>query len=89
MRAIITVVGDDRVGIIARVSNCLADRGVNILDISQTTMQGMFTMIMLVETGSLSKEANLLSDELEAIGAEMGLSIHMQKEDLFHSMHRI
>ena len=89
MKAIISVVGKDTVGIIARVSTLLAENGVNILDISQTTMQGMFTMMMLADL-SASKVANrVLTDQLEALGKEMNLSIRLQKEDLFESMHRI
>lgn len=87
MKAVITVVGIDKVGIIANVSNVLAQNSVNILDISQTTMQNMFTMIMLVETKST--DLNILSESLNSIGEDMGLSIHVQNEELFNSMHRI
>ena len=87
MRAVITVVGRDKVGIIARVSNVLSDTGVNILDISQTIMQDMFTMIMLVDTGSCA--CSELSEQLSGIGEKMGLDIRLQHEDIFKSMHRI
>ena len=89
MKAIITVVGNDTVGIIARVSTLLAENHVNILDISQTTMRGMFTMMMLVDLSEASVENHVLTQKLEKLGGEMGLSIRMQKEDLFNSMHRI
>lgn len=89
MKAIITVVGNDTVGIIARVSTLLAENRVNILDISQTTMRGMFTMMMLVDLSEASVENHVLNKQLEELGGEMGLSIRMQKEDLFNSMHRI
>lgn len=87
MKAVVTVVGKDRVGIIAKVSSLFCDNNVNILDISQTIMQDMFTMIMLVElkTESLKK----VNEELVVLADEMNLSIHLQNEELFNSMHRI
>lgn len=87
MKAVVTVVGKDRVGIIAKVSSLFCDNNVNILDISQTIMQDMFTMIMLVElkTESLKK----VNSEIQALADEMNLSIHLQNEELFNSMHRI
>ncbi len=89
MRAVITVVGRDKVGIIARVSNVLSDTGVNILDISQTIMQDMFTMIMLVDTSKATGDNKVLTEKLNEVEKEMGLSIHIQNEELFNSMHRI
>ena len=87
MKAVVTVVGKDRVGIIARVSSLFCENDVNILDISQTIMQDMFTMIMLVE---LNKDSlKQINDELSALADEMNLSIHLQNEKLFNSMHRI
>ena len=88
MKAVATVIGKDKVGIIAKVSTYFAEKGINILDISQTIMQDMFCMIMLVE---FSKDAKLdvITEELNKLGEEMGLSIHMQREELFESMHRI
>ena len=88
MKAVATVIGKDKVGIIARVSTYFADNGINILDISQTIMQDMFCMIMLVE---FSKDAKLdtITNDLNQLGEELGLSIHMQREELFESMHRI
>ncbi len=87
MKAVVTVVGKDRVGIIARVSSLFCENNVNILDISQTIMQDMFTMIMLVE---LNKDSlKQINDELMALAEEMSLSIHLQNEKLFNSMHRI
>ena len=87
MRAIITVVGEDKVGIIAAVSGLLAEKSVNILDISQTIMQDMFTMIMLVDTGACA--CSELSEQHNAIGEILGLDIRLQHDDLFKSMHRI
>jgi len=89
MRAVITVVGHDKIGIIADVSRVLADNKVNILDISQTIMQDFFTMIMLVDTKEATTSFKALSGMLEGLGQERGLSIHIQHEDLFQSMHRI
>lgn len=89
MRAVITVIGKDRVGIIAAISKILADCGVNILDISQTIMQEIFTMIMLVDVSKNCVSFTQLSDSLEDKGMELGLSIKIQHEDIFNSMHRI
>ncbi len=89
MKAVITVVGKDRTGIIAKVSNYLADQSVNILDISQTIMQDLFTMIMLVDTQESGIGTEALSTGLNKIGEEMSLTIHIQHEGLFTSMHRI
>lgn len=89
MRAVITVLGKDRVGIIAAVSAILADCNVNILDISQTIMQDMFTMIMLVDVSGMKINFSELSEKLQSKGQELGLSITIQHEDVFNSMHRI
>jgi len=89
MRAVLTVIGRDKVGIIAGVSTILADCNVNILDISQTTMQGIFTMIMLVDISQMTITFTDLSDKLDEKGQQLGLSIRIQHEDIFNSMHRI
>ena len=89
MRAVITVVGHDKIGIIAEVSRVLAENKINILDISQTIMQDMFTMIMLVSLERAETSFKAVSDTLEALGDTLGLSIRIQHEDLFLSMHRI
>lgn len=89
MRAIITVVGRDRVGIIYEVSKVLAENNVNILDISQTIMQDMFTMIMLVNIDKTEAPVSELSSVLDEVGSKIGVSIKIQHEDLFNSMHRI
>lgn len=87
MKAVITVIGKDKVGIIANVSSFLADKSVNILDISQTIMQNMFCMIMLVKLGE--DNVSEVSAGLEEVGKKLGLSIHLQRAELFESMHRI
>lgn len=89
MRAVITVIGQDRVGIIAGVSNLLAENNVNILDISQTIMQGFFTMVMLVDVEKAAQSLVELLDKLDQKGKEMGVEIKLQHEDIFNSMHRI
>ena len=89
MKAVVTVIGKDRKGIIARVSNILFENDVNILDISQTIMQDMFTMIMLVDMESEDVTLNQLVEKLHIAEKEMGLSIHVQREEIFRSMHRI
>ena len=89
MKAVLTVVGNDKVGIIAEVSNVLKECNVNILDISQTIMQGMFTMIMLVDLSKANGSIKDISKELDKLAENMGLSIHIQSEEVFNSMHRI
>ena len=89
MKAIVTVVGKDRVGIIAGVCNKLAEYNVNVLDISQTVMQGYFTMMMAVDVCASSLPLADLSRSMEEAGNEMGLSIRVQREDIFEAMHRI
>ncbi len=88
MRAVVTVVGKDRAGIIARVSTLLYENDINILDISQTIMSDdIFSMIMLVDMKSSS--AGDVSDKLSQLAKEIDMSIHLQNEELFNSMHRI
>lgn len=89
MKAIVTVVGKDRVGIIASVCTKLAKYNVNVLDISQTVMQGYFTMMMATDISQCSIPVAELSRQMEATGQEMGLSIHVQREDIFRAMHRV
>ena len=89
MKAIVTVVGKDRVGIIASVCTLLAEFNVNVLDISQTVMQGYFTMMMATDVSACSVPLADLVTRIEDIGNEMGLSIRVQREDIFEAMHRI
>lgn len=88
-KTIITVVGKDSVGIIAKVCSYLANNSVNILDISQTIVQGYFNMMMIVDTNDATKSFEVLYDELEQIGEEIGVVIRFQHEDIFNKMHRI
>ena len=89
MRAIVTVIGKDRVGIIASVTNLLSGFGVNVLDISQTVLQEYFTMIMLVDAAGCSVPFAELANALKAEGEQMGMQIRAQREEVFNAMHRI
>lgn len=89
MKAIVTVVGKDAVGIIAAVCSELAKYNVNVLDISQTVMQGYFTMMMAVDVEGSTLPLALLSREMEQKGQQMGMSIRIQREDIFDAMHRV
>lgn len=89
MKSFITVIGNDTVGIIASIANILAEREVNILDINQTVMEGVFTMIMAVENSRMNCEFSDLSKTLDEYGKTAGLSVRIQREDIFNSMHRI
>ena len=88
-KGIITVVGKDQVGIIAKVCTYLAENDVNILDISQTIVQGYFNMMMIVNHDASSTAFNDLSDELAALGKEIGVDIKIQHEEIFNMMHRL
>lgn len=88
-KGIITVVGKDQVGIIAKVCTYLAENDVNILDISQTIVQGYFNMMMIVNHDASTKAFNNLSDELAALGQEIGVDIKIQHEEIFNMMHRL
>ena len=88
-KTIITVVGQDTVGIIAKVCTYLANNSINILDISQTIVAGYFNMMMIVDMNDSKKPFGTISDELVQIGEEIGVVIHCQREEIFSSMHRI
>ena len=88
-KSIITVVGKDRVGIIAGVCTYLADSNVNILDISQTIVDGFFNMMMICDADKANKDFLTLSEELDAVGKKLGCIIKLQREDIFESMQRI
>lgn len=89
MNAIVTVVGKDKVGIIAKVCIALADKNVNVLDISQTILDGSFTMIMAVDVAACTVPFADLKAALTELGKEMELSIHIQREEIFDAMHTI
>lgn len=88
-KTIITVVGKDTVGIIAKVCTYLAENGINILDISQTIVQGYFNMMMIVDMNGCEKHFGDVADELATLGEKIGVVIKCQKEEIFDSMHRI
>lgn len=89
MKAIVTVIGKDKVGIIAQVSAVLAENRVNILDISQTILQDYFTMIMLVDLSGMTISFSELSRKLNEKGETIGLQIKIQREEVFNAMHKI
>lgn len=88
-RTIITVIGKDRVGIIARVCTYLAENDINVLDINQSIVSGFFNMIMIVDAQNAKKDFAVLNSEIEKISEELGVKIKMQHEDIFNVMHRI
>lgn len=88
-KTVITVVGKDSVGIIAKVCTYLANNNINILDISQTIVQGFFNMMMIADTNEALKDFSVIAEELEQIGQEMNCIIKMQREEIFDKMHRI
>ncbi|MBR7071621.1 MAG: ACT domain-containing protein [Clostridia bacterium] len=89
MKTVISVIGKDAVGIIAKVSNVCAQNGVNIIDISQSVLQDMFVMVMLTDISNATCSFKDFSEHLQALGKEIGVDIHVMHEDIFNSMHRI
>lgn len=89
MRAVITVVGKDMVGILAKVSAICAGCNANVSDVTQSVMQDMFAMIMMVDISKINCDFKQLSTRLVAVGEEMSLKIHVMHEDIFNSMHKI
>ena len=89
MKAVVTVVGKDKSGIIARVTEFLANKGANVEDISQTVLQNYFAMIMLVDLSDAKIQLSSLAEECSRLGSEIGMSIHVQHEEIFNAMHKI
>ena len=89
MKGVITVLGCDKVGIIASITGILAGTNVNILDISQTIMQNIFSMTMIVDLSKIKVEFSDLSEQLKKVGEELGVEVRLQSEEIFTSMHRI
>lgn len=89
MRAFITVLGKDTVGILAKVSSACAEENISVSEVTQSVLQEMFVMIMLVEMDKSKKTIAEMSEKLDKLGEEMGLKIHIMHEDIFNSMHRI
>lgn len=88
-KIIITIVGKDRVGIVARTCNYLAENWMNILDITQTILQEYFNMMMIVDISGSPKSFDDMAKELEKVGEDIGVTIRCQREEIFTSMHRI
>ena len=88
-KCIVTVLGKDTVGIVAKVCTYLAENEINILDISQTIIQGYFNMMVIADVTDLSKDFTVVCDEMEQLGQEIGVSIHCQREEIFEKMHRL
>ena len=89
MRAVITVIGKDNVGILHHVSGVCAKYQANVLEVTQSVLQDMFAMIMMVDITAMTTDFTQLSDELNSLGETLGLSIHAMHEDIFNAMHRI
>ncbi|MBC8570139.1 ACT domain-containing protein [Zongyangia hominis] len=89
MRAVITVIGKDMVGILAKVSNICAEQNANVIEVTQSVLQDMFAMIMLVDITGLTGSFTHLVDSMNELGGSLNLSIHVMHEDIFNTMHRI
>ncbi len=89
MQAVVTVVGKDKTGIIAKISTFLAEKEINILDISQTILDKYFTMIMLVDLSAANVKLADLAEECKELGEKIGMSIHVQHEEIFNTMHSV
>ena len=89
MKAVVTVIGKDTVGILAKVSAECAVHNANIIDVTQSVMRDMFTMIMLIDISDLSSDFSSLDAALQKLGEEIGMKVHVMHEDIFNSMHRI
>ncbi len=89
MKAVVTVIGKDNVGILHRVSGICAEYNANVLEVTQSVLQDMFAMIMLVDISAMTADFSQLVDRMENLGKELGLSIHTMHEDIFNSMHSI
>lgn len=89
MKAVVSVIGKDKIGILAMIANECADASINILDVSQTIVDGMFTMTMSVDFSSMSESLDTFSTHMEEIGKEKGLVIRVMHQDIFDSMHKI
>lgn len=89
MRAVITVIGKDNVGILHKVSGVCSEKGVNVIEVTQSVLQDMFAMIMLVDITSMTADFAELVDDMTRLGEKLGLSIHTMHEDIFNSMHNV
>ena len=89
MRAILTTIGKDKTGIIAGVSSYLAESGINIVDVSQTIMDGYFTMMMMVDVDDVTADFEKLTQELDALGTKLGVDINIRNQEMYDAMHQL
>ena len=89
MKAVITVIGRDAVGILAKVSTICAEANANVTEVTQSVLQDMFAMIMLVDITEINADFAKLVDSMDSLGSQLGLSIHTMHEDIFNSMHSV
>ncbi len=89
MKAVITVVGKDMVGILAKVAGMCTTYNANVIDVTQTVMDDIFAMVMLADISKISVDFVHMAEELKALGSSLGLSVHVMHEDIFNSMHRV
>lgn len=89
MKAVVAVIGKDTVGILAKISAICAKDNVNVMDVTQTIMQDMFAMTMLIDISKCTEEYTVLADKLKKAGEEMNLQVHVMHEDIFNSMHHV
>ena len=89
MKAVVTVIGKDMVGILAKVATECAKVNANVMDVTQSVLQDMFAMIMMIDISQMNCKISDLSERMDLIGGEMGLKIHVMHEDIFNSMHRV
>ncbi len=89
MRAVVTVIGKDTVGILHKVSGICAEYNVNVIEVTQSVLQDMFAMIMLVDITEINADFAKLVDSMDSLGSQLGLSIHTMHEDIFNSMHSV
>ncbi|MDE6579764.1 MAG: ACT domain-containing protein [Ruminiclostridium sp.] len=89
MKAVVAVIGKDTVGILAKISAICAKDNVNVMDVTQTIMQDMFAMTMLIDISKCTEEYSVLADKLKKAGEEMNLQVHVMHEDIFNSMHHV
>ncbi len=89
MKAVITVIGKDRVGILARVSGACAENNINVLEVTQNILQGLFSMIMIVDTSQCPTEIDRLAEEFSSMGREIGMDIRLTRTELYETMHHI
>lgn len=89
MKAVVAVIGKDTVGILAKISTICAEYNANVMDVTQTIMQDMFAMTMLIDISKCSSEYGVLAEQLKKAGEEMNLQVHVMHEDIFNSMHKV